>query len=62
MDKKNTIRSESVLNQNTVKIYADGLKLGGRIGAGCYAEYPCNSPKQAFFHSGIYRTVFEAEV
>ena len=32
MDKKNAIRSESVLNQNTVKVYADGLKLDGRVG------------------------------
>ena len=62
MDKKNAIRSESVLNQNTVKVYADGLKLGGRVGAGFYEEYPNNSPKQAFFHLGIYCTVFQAEV
>ena len=27
MDKKNTFRSESSLNQNTVKVYIDGLKL-----------------------------------
>ena len=62
MDKKNTIRSESVLNQNTVKVYADGLKLGGRVGAGFYAQYPNYSPKEAFFHLGIYGTVFQAEV
>ena len=62
MDKKNAIRSNSVLNQNTVKVYADCLKLGGRVGAGFYAEYPNNSPKQAFFHLGIYRTVFQGEV
>ena len=39
----------------------DGLKLGGRVGAGFYAEYP-NNPKQAFLHLGIYSTVFQAEV
>ena len=27
-----------------------------------YDEYPNNSPKQAFFHLGIYSTVFQAEV
>ena len=58
MDKKNAIRSESVLNQNTVKIYTDGSKLDGRVGAGFYAEYPNNSPEQAFFHLGIHSTVF----
>ena len=49
MDKKNPIRSKSVLNQNTVKVYTDGSKLDGRVGAGFYADYPNNSPKQAFF-------------
>ena len=62
MDKKNAIRSESVLNQNTVKVYTDGLKLIGRVGVGFYAEYPNNSPKQAFFHLGIHSTVFQTEV
>ena len=62
MDKKNAIRSESVLNLNTVKVYTDGLKLDGRLGAGFDAEYPNNSPKQAFFYPGIYSTVFQAEV
>ena len=40
MDKKNAtgIRSESVLDQNTVKVYTDGSKLDGRVGAGFYAE------------------------
>ena len=59
MNKKNAIRSESVLNQNTVKVYTDGLKIGGRVGAGFYAKYPTNSPKQAFFHLVIYSTVFQ---
>ena len=62
MDKKNAIRSESALNQNTVNVYTDGSKLDGRAGAGFYAEYPNNSPKQAFFHLGIYSAVFQAEV
>ena len=48
MDKKNAIRTESVLNHNTVKVYNDGSKLDERVGAGYYAEYSNNSPKQAF--------------
>ena len=59
---KNAIRFESVLNQSTAKVYTDGSKLNGRVGAPFYAEYPNNSPKQAFFHLGIYSTVFQAEV
>ena len=62
MDKKNAIRFESVLNQSTAKVYTDGSKLNGRVGAAFYAEYSNNSPKQAFFHLGIYSTVFQAEV
>ena len=62
MDKKIAITSESVLNQNTVKVYTDGSKLDGKIGAGFYAKYPNNSPKQAFFYLGIHSTVFQAEV
>ena len=62
MDKKNAIRFESILNQSTAKVYTDGSKLNGRVGAPFYAEYPNNSPKQAFFHLGIYSTVFQAEV
>ena len=62
MDKKNAIRSESVLNRNTVKVYSDGLKLDGRVGVDFYAEYPNNSPKQAIFHLVIHSTVFQAEV
>ena len=38
MDKKNAIKLESVLNQNTVKVYTDGSKLDGRVGAGFYAD------------------------
>ena len=62
MDTKNAIRSERVLNQNTVKLYTDKSKLDGRVGAGFYVEYPHNSTKQAFFHLGIHSTVFQEEV
>ena len=31
MVKKNAIKSESVLNQTTVKVYTDGSKLDGRV-------------------------------
>ena len=48
MDKKNAVRFESVLNQNTVKVYTDGLELRGRVGASFYAEKPNNSTKQNF--------------
>ena len=61
MDKKNAIRSESVVNQNTFKAYTDGLNLDGKVGADFYAEYPNYSPKQAFFSFGIYSTVFQAD-
>ena len=61
-DEKNAIRSKSVLKQNTVKVYTDGSKLDGRVGAGYYAEYPNNSPKQAYFHLRIHSTEFQAEV
>ena len=37
MDKKKAIRSESVLNQNTVKVYTDCSKLDGRVSTGFYA-------------------------
>ena len=45
MDNKNAIRFESVLHQNTVRVYTDGSKLDARVGAGFYSEYPNNSPK-----------------
>ena len=48
MDKKNAIRTESIPNQNTVKVYTDGSKLDGRVDVGFYAKYPNNSPKHAF--------------
>ena len=62
MDKKNVIRSKSVLNQNTVKVYTDGSKLHGRVVASFYAENLNNSPKQAFLHLGIHGTVFQIKV
>ena len=62
MDKENAIRSESVLIQNTVKVYTNSSKLDGRVAASFYAEYPNNSPKQTFSHLGIYSTVFQPEV
>ena len=62
MKKKNDIRFERLLNQNTVKVCTDGSKLDRRVGAGFYAECSNNSPKQAFFHLGIYNSVFQAEV
>ena len=58
MDKKNAIRFESLLNQNTVKVETDGSKQDGRVRAGFYAEHPNNFPKQAFFYLRIYSTVF----
>ena len=33
-----------------------------RVGAGFYAEYLNNSPKQAFFYLGIYSHVFQVEI
>ena len=61
MDKKKAIRSESISNQSSVKVYTNGSKLDGRVGAGFYAEYPKNSPQQIFCHLGIHRTVFPAK-
>ena len=49
IDKKNAIWFESVLNQSTVKVYTDGSKLDGRVGAGFYAEYRNNSLHKHFF-------------
>ena len=60
--KKNALRSENILNQNTIRIYTDDSKLGGRVGAGFYADYSNSSPEQAFFHLGIHSTVFQVEV
>ena len=59
---KNAIRYKSVLNKNTVKVYTDGSKLDERVGAGFYAKYPNNFPKQAFFHHGLHSTVFQAKI
>ena len=62
MCKKNAITSESVLNQNTLKVNTDGLKLNRRVGAGFYAKNPNNSPKQTVFHLRIRCTVIQVEV
>ena len=45
---KNAIRFESVLNQSTAKVYTNGSKLNGRVGAAFYAEYPNNSQNKHF--------------
>ena len=45
---KKCYQIESILNQSTAKVYTDGSKLNGRVGAAFHAEYPNNSPKQAF--------------
>ena len=42
MDEKNAIRSESILNQHTIRVYTNGSKPDGRVGVGFYAEYPSN--------------------
>ena len=62
MKKKNATRSKSILNRSTIRLYTDGSKLDGRVGADFSAEYPNNFPKPAFFHLAIYSTVFQAEV
>ena len=62
IDKKNNIGFESVVNQNTVRVYIDDSKLDWRVGEGFYAEYPNNSPNKHFFHLEIYSTVFQPEV
>ena len=51
MNEKNAIRSETVLNQNTVKVYTDGSTVDGRVGAGFYAELriPKQLPKTRYF-------------
>ena len=55
MDKKNTVRTESVLNQNTVKVYTDGSKLDGRVGAGFMQNTQTTSQSKHFFtlESGV---------
>ena len=59
MDKKTiTIRSISVLNHSTIRVYTDVSKVDGRVGTGFYGEFPNNSPKQAFFHLRLHSTVF----
>ena len=48
-DKKNAIRFESVLNQNTVKVYTDGSKLHGREGAGFMQNIQTTIKNKHFF-------------
>ena len=62
IDKKNAIRSKSILNLKTIRVYTDGSKLDVKVGAGFYAVNPNNSAKQAFFYLGINSTVFQEEV
>ena len=47
-NKKNAIRSESVLNQNTVKVYTNGWKLHGRVGAG-FMQNTQTTPQNKYF-------------
>ena len=61
MDKKNAITYESILNQHTIRVYTDGSKLDGRVGAGFYAEYK-KLPKTSIFPPSNTRTAFQAEV
>ena len=49
MDKKNAIRSESILYQNTVKVYTDGSKLDRRTGAGFMQNTQTNFHNKHFF-------------
>ena len=61
-NKKIAIRSESILNQNTVKVYTDGSKLDGRVGAGFYAEYPKQLPKTSILPPWNLQYSVQAEV
>ena len=49
MGKKNAIRSESVLNQNTVKVYTDGSKLNRRVPAGFMQNTQTTPQNKQFF-------------
>ena len=63
MDKKNAIRFESVLNQSTAKVYTDGSKLNGRVGAAFLCRIPKQLPKTSIFSTlEFYNTEFQAEV
>ena len=54
---------ESVPEQNTIKVFTDGSKMNGRVGAGYYIELPDNSrTEEAVFYLGRHSTVFQAEV
>ena len=58
MDKKNAIISKSVLNQNTAKVYTDGL----RVGEGFMPNTQTNPHDKHFSTLKFYSTVFQAEV
>ena len=45
---KKCCQIESILNQSTAKVYTDGSKLNGKVGAAFYAEYPNNSQNKHF--------------
>ena len=45
----NAIKSNSILNQSTIRVCIDGSNLDGILGAGFYAKYPNNSAKEKFF-------------
>ena len=49
MDKKNAIRSENVLNQNTVKVYTDGSELDGKVGASFYQNTQSTPQNKHFY-------------
>ena len=66
MDKKIAITYESNLNQHTIRVYTDGSKLDGRVGAGFYAEYK-KTPQNKHFSTVKYtrvtrRTTFSSTV
>ena len=48
-DKKKGIRSESVLNQNTVKVFTDGSTLDERVGVDFLCRIPKQLPKTSIF-------------
>ena len=47
--KKNAIRFGSILNQSTAKVYTDGSKLNGRVGAPFLCRIPKQLPKTSIF-------------
>ena len=49
MDKKNAIRSECVLNQNTIKVCTDDSKVNGESRCGFLCRIPKQLPKTSIF-------------